>query len=101
MIALRWHAWNCAGEALESDRNSLMNRIYPVNLLQGRHVKQIKRGQRQIADPLISGGARRDRTVGLLNAIQALSQLSYSPRTDAVYIKARQACQLFLFGLRC
>ena len=26
-----------------------------------------------------SGGAERDRTVGLLNAIQALSQLSYSP----------------------
>ena len=25
------------------------------------------------------GGAERDRTVGLLNAIQALSQLSYSP----------------------
>src|SRR5512146_437630 len=29
--------------------------------------------------PGISGGAERDRTVGLLNAIQALSQLSYSP----------------------
>ena len=27
------------------------------------------------------GGAERDRTVGLLNAIQALSQLSYSPET--------------------
>ena len=27
----------------------------------------------------LSGGAERDRTVGLLNAIQALSQLSYSP----------------------
>ncbi len=26
-----------------------------------------------------NGGAERDRTVGLLNAIQALSQLSYSP----------------------
>ena len=30
----------------------------------------------------ISGGAERDRTVGLLNAIQALSQLSYSPFID-------------------
>ncbi len=31
-------------------------------------------------NPLIfHGGAERDRTVGLLNAIQALSQLSYSP----------------------
>jgi hypothetical protein len=28
------------------------------------------------------GGAERDRTVGLLNAIEALSQLSYSPITD-------------------
>jgi hypothetical protein len=27
----------------------------------------------------LDGGAERDRTVGLLNAIQALSQLSYSP----------------------
>jgi hypothetical protein len=27
-----------------------------------------------------SGGAERDRTVDLLNAIQALSQLSYGPR---------------------
>ena len=27
----------------------------------------------------IRGGARRDRTADLLNAIQALSQLSYSP----------------------
>ena len=31
-------------------------------------------------NPLIlHGGAERDRTVGLLNAIQALSQLSYVP----------------------
>jgi hypothetical protein len=28
---------------------------------------------------MILGGAERDRTVDLLNAIQALSQLSYSP----------------------
>ncbi len=28
----------------------------------------------------INGGAERDRTVDLLNAIQALSQLSYSPK---------------------
>ena len=31
-----------------------------------------------------NGGAERDRTVGLLNAIQALSQLSYSPGTIIV-----------------
>jgi hypothetical protein len=32
-----------------------------------------------IGDELQNGGAERDRTVDLLNAIQALSQLSYSP----------------------
>ncbi len=31
---------------------------------------------------LKNGGAERDRTVDLLNAIQALSQLSYSPIKD-------------------
>jgi hypothetical protein len=31
------------------------------------------------AYPELLGGAERDRTVDLLNAIQALSQLSYSP----------------------
>jgi hypothetical protein len=29
------------------------------------------------------GGDERDRTVGLLNAIEALSQLSYIPDTDS------------------
>ena len=28
---------------------------------------------------MTSGGGKRDRTAGLLNAIQALSQLSYTP----------------------
>jgi hypothetical protein len=32
-------------------------------------------------EPLLRRGAERDRTVGLLNAIEALSQLSYSPDT--------------------
>jgi hypothetical protein len=31
---------------------------------------------------LLSGGARRSRTADLLNAIQALSQLSYGPFRD-------------------
>ena len=34
--------------------------------------------QRRVTD---DGGARRDRTADLLHAMQALSQLSYSPRT--------------------
>ncbi len=32
--------------------------------------------------PRIGGGARRDRTADLLHAMQALSQLSYSPTVD-------------------
>ena len=31
------------------------------------------------ADELMGGGARRDRTADLLHAMQALSQLSYTP----------------------
>ncbi len=36
------------------------------------------------------GGDKRDRTADLLNAIQALSQLSYTPRWDAVYMKLNE-----------
>ena len=38
-----------------------------------------KKGLRNLRNPLKFGGAKRDRTADLLNAIQALSQLSYSP----------------------
>jgi hypothetical protein len=34
----------------------------------------------------LNGGAERDRTVDLLNAIQALSQLSYSPTANNLEI---------------
>ena len=43
------------------------------------------------------GGAERDRTVGLLNAIQALSQLSYSPTRHESNVKitcAKTTCQI-------
>jgi hypothetical protein len=42
-----------------------------------------KKGLRILRIPLKFGGAKRDRTVDLLNAIQALSQLSYSPELGA------------------
>ncbi len=42
---------------------------------------------------ILFGGARRDRTVDLLNAIQALSQLSYSPEQVQIYNRAPQECQ--------
>ena len=35
---------------------------------------------------LNNGGATRDRTADLLNAIQALSQLSYSPKESTSYL---------------
>jgi hypothetical protein len=35
------------------------------------------------------GGAERDRTVDLLNAIQALSQLSYSPTREKLKAKLK------------
>ena len=48
----------------------------------------------------LNGGAERDRTVGLLNAIQALSQLSYSPtkikNNTAQNVLSNQICLLFI-----
>ncbi len=45
---------------------------------------------------LENGGAKRDRTADLLHAMQALSQLSYSPSTGARHInEPRYACQYF------
>ena len=44
----------------------------------------------------MNGGAEQDRTVDLLNAIQALSQLSYSPkvagRLGVVAERVKRAC---------
>ena len=39
----------------------------------------LKKPVKMIGFLIFNGGADRDRTDGLLNAIQALSQLSYSP----------------------
>ena len=44
---------------------------------------------------VLFGGAEQDRTVDLLNAIQALSQLSYSPKSDCLYIKTCHECQTY------
>ena len=41
------------------------------------------------------GGARRDRTADLLHAMQALSQLSYSPNGAAHCTDVNGTCQLF------
>ncbi len=37
----------------------------------------------KVGSPTAFGGARRDRTADLLHAMQALSQLSYSPSREA------------------
>ena len=39
------------------------------------------------------GGDKRDRTADLLNAIQALSQLSYTPKALGNNIKKQKQCQ--------
>ena len=39
-----------------------------------------------------SGGDKRDRTADLLNAIQALSQLSYTPVGDALLLNYKGFC---------
>ncbi len=51
---------------------------------------------REAAKPpaIDSGGAERDRTVDLLNAIQALSQLSYGPTRERKPSKSPVGCQL-------
>jgi hypothetical protein len=47
----------------------------------GKHIKLKKKLQARenARNFLLSGGDEQDRTAGLLNAIQALSQLSYTP----------------------
>ena len=44
------------------------------------------------------GGARRDRTADLLHAMQALSQLSYSPATVAGYFPCSAGGCQFAIG---
>ena len=53
----------------------------------------------------INGGARRDRTADLLHAMQALSQLSYSPvmrpsvrDSGAHCMELPELCQTFFLG---
>ena len=48
---------------------------------------------RPLDDGDISGGAKRDRTAGLLHAMQALYQLSYSPRKAVILRSGDIPCQ--------
>jgi|TARA_B110000305_G_scaffold228454_1_gene278260 hypothetical protein len=59
--------------------------------------KKIKRkGQKIPAFEIINGGARRDRTADLCNAIAALSQLSYSPNSyeSPIYLGDRHLANI-------
>lgn len=47
----------------------------------------------------INGGVKRDRTADLLNAIQALSQLSYAPESDALRITESSLSDKLNFGV--
>ena len=45
------------------------------------------------ADRITAGGARRDRTDDLLLAKQALSQLSYGPKSVGAHLRYLRACR--------
>ena len=54
----------------------------------------IKKALQTVAVPSSKvGGDKRDRTADLLNAIQALSQLSYAPKTIKIIIENSLTCQ--------
>jgi hypothetical protein len=59
----------------------------------GLMVQNKKRPAKIRRPDYIHGGADQDRTDDLLNAIQALSQLSYSPVCVDLYSKWDKGCQ--------
>ena len=62
----------------------------PVTAVKGRCPRPLDDGDLKLFFRVF-GGARRDRTADLLHAMQALSQLSYSPRKEA-HIIGTDAC---------
>ena len=54
-------------------------------------------GYRKPDNRMNTGGDKRDRTADLLHAMQALSQLSYTPNFDANYISRRRHHSLELY----
>ena len=51
----------------------------PVTAVKGQCPRPLDDGDNVVVNLYGSGGAKRDRTADLLHAMQALSQLSYSP----------------------
>jgi hypothetical protein len=64
----RRRGWGSNWVRVDSDRRLVRATNFPL-----------RQKREKLAIEKLNGGAERDRTVGLLNAIQALSQLSYSP----------------------
>lgn len=58
----------------------------PCCIFRGRQIQTGRLGG------LVVGGAKRDRTADLLNAIQALSQLSYSPIREMTRLRYHSFC---------
>ena len=52
----------------------------PVPTVKGWCPRPLDEGDPDLANSLRLGGGKRDRTADLLHAMQALSQLSYTPR---------------------
>ncbi|MBF8260238.1 MAG: hypothetical protein HW377_2612 [Actinobacteria bacterium] len=69
----------------------------------GPEIQQIMRLPQVIRITMLEyfGGAERDRTVGLLNAIQALSQLSYSPTLFKIMNLPQPPRKINLRGFSC
>jgi hypothetical protein len=58
----------------------------PVAAVKGRSPRPLDDGDTGLSS-YVFGGARRDRTADLLHAMQALSQLSYSPTVARLYVR--------------
>ena len=75
----------------------------PVTAVKGQCPRPLDDGdldkniQLKFGTPTGFGGARRDRTADLLHAMQALSQLSYTPNFDANCISRRRHHRLELY----
>ena len=64
----------------------------PVAAVKGQCPRPLDDGDAELF-PLVIGGARRDRTADLLHAMQALSQLSYSPNGASDFKDGQLPCQ--------
>ncbi len=66
----------------------------PPRILGYKAIIQIQKKVREKRTIKVFGGGKRDRTADLLNAIQALSQLSYTPNGyERIYIPSISSCQ--------